>query len=137
MKFRKTKYNPLISIKIHFLIQMLMHHSELFHHVENFKKKRFLVEKKAKYFFIRAKMWGVKIEWREAWWRHGGWETSLAGPGGNSANPEARRSFLRGSWRLCTPSLISQRMSNGPKAFFQPNRSKWCANYSIFRSENL
>ena len=29
----------------------------------------------------------------------------FCGPGGNSANPEARRSFLRGSWRLCTPSL--------------------------------
>ena len=29
----------------------------------------------------------------------------FAGPGGNSANLEARRSFLRGSWRLCTPSL--------------------------------
>ena len=29
----------------------------------------------------------------------------FAGPGGNSANLEARRSFLRGSWRLSTPSL--------------------------------
>ena len=29
----------------------------------------------------------------------------FCGPGGNSANPEVRRSFLRGSWRLCTPSL--------------------------------
>jgi len=26
-------------------------------------------------------------------------------PGGNSANLKARRSFLRGSWRLCTHSL--------------------------------
>ena len=48
-------------------------------------------------------MRGVETEWREAWGRHGGWETSFAGPGGNSANPEARSSFLRGSWRLCTP----------------------------------
>ena len=24
----------------------------------------------------------------------------------NSANPEARRAFLWGSWRLCTPSLV-------------------------------
>ena len=30
----------------------------------------------------------------------------FAGPGGHSANLEARRSFLRGSWRLCTPSLM-------------------------------
>ena len=50
-------------------------------------------------------MRGVETEWREAWWRHWGWETSFAGPGGNSANPEVRRSFLRGSWHLCTPSL--------------------------------
>ena len=51
-------------------------------------------------------MRGVETEWRKTWWRHRGWETSFAGPGGNSANPEARRSFLRGSWRLCTPSLL-------------------------------
>ena len=55
-------------------------------------KKRFLVEIKAKYFFIGAKMRGV--------------ETGFAGPGVNSANPEDRRSFLRGLWRLCTPSLV-------------------------------
>ena len=30
----------------------------------------------------------------------------FAGPGGHSANLEAWRSFLRGSWRLCTPSLL-------------------------------
>jgi hypothetical protein len=36
-------------------------------------------------------------------------ETCFAGPGGNSANPEVRRSFLRGSWRLCTPSLVDIR----------------------------
>ena len=29
----------------------------------------------------------------------------FAGPGGHSANLEAWRSFLRGSWHLCTPSL--------------------------------
>ena len=46
---------------------MLMYHSELFHHVENFLKKRFLVERKAKYYFIGAKMRGVETEWREAW----------------------------------------------------------------------
>ena len=45
---------------------MLMYHSELFHHAENLKK-RFLVEIKAKYFFIGAKMRGVETEWREAW----------------------------------------------------------------------
>ena len=82
-----------------------MYYSELFHHVENFFFKRFLLEIQAKYFFIGAKMLCVETEWRKAWWRHGGWETSFAGPGGNSANPEARRSFLRESWRLCTPSL--------------------------------
>ena len=39
----------------------------------------------------------------------GGLVTSLRlGPGANSANPEVRRSFLLGSWRLCTPSLIPQ-----------------------------
>ena len=53
-------------------------------------------------------MRGVETEWKEAWWRHGGWETSFAGPGGNCANPEAWRSFLRASWRLCTPSLTTQ-----------------------------
>ena len=42
----------------------------------------------------------------------GGLMTSLrlgdgfAGPGGPSANLEARRSLLWGTWRLCTPSLI-------------------------------
>ena len=34
---------------------------------------------------------------------------SFAGPGGYSANLEVRRSFLRGSWRLCTPSLPGER----------------------------
>ena len=38
-------------------------------------------------------MQGEETERREAWWRHGGWETSFAGPGGNSANPEARGYF--------------------------------------------
>ena len=37
----------------------------------------------------------------------GGLVTSLR-LGGNSSNPEARRSFLRGLWRLCTPSLVCQ-----------------------------
>ena len=32
--------------------------------------------------------------------RHRG---GLTGPGGHSENLEARRSFLRGSWRLCIP----------------------------------
>ena len=36
---------------------------------------------------------------------NGGRLGDVAGPGGHSANLEARRSFLRGSWRLCTPSL--------------------------------
>ena len=81
---------------------MLMYHSELFHHVENFLKK-VLGGNKSQIFFIGAKMRGVETEWREAWGRHGGGGTSFAGPGGNSANPEARSSFLRGSWRLCTP----------------------------------
>ena len=59
-----------------------------------FFKKRFLVEIKAKYFLLETTMRGYETEWREAWWRHWGWETSFAGPGGNSANLEARRSFL-------------------------------------------
>ena len=46
---------------------MLMYHSEVFHHVENFLNKRYLVEIKAKYFFIGAKMQGVETELREAW----------------------------------------------------------------------
>ena len=54
------------------------------------------MEIKAKYFFIGAKMRGVETEWREAWGRHRGWETSFEGPGGNSANPEAWRSFITG-----------------------------------------
>ena len=45
-------------------------------------------------------MRGVETEWRDAWWRHEGWETRFAGPGGNFANPEVRRSILRGSWRF-------------------------------------
>ena len=44
----------------------------------------------------------TETEWRKAWWRHWGWETSFAGPGGNSANPEVWMSLLRGSWRLCS-----------------------------------
>ena len=63
-------------------------------------------------------MRGVETEWRKAWLRHGGWETSFAGPGGNSANPEARKSFLRGSWRLCTPSLV-QLSSAKPHASYR------------------
>jgi len=43
-----------------------MYHSELFHDVENFLKKRLLVEIRAKYFFIGAKIRGVETEWREA-----------------------------------------------------------------------
>ena len=35
----------------------------------------------------------------------------FAGPGGHSANLEARRSFLRGSWHLCTPSPTQQILS--------------------------
>ena len=35
--------------------------------------------------------------------RHG---DGLVGPGGHSANLKAWMSFLRGSWRLCTPSLV-------------------------------
>ena len=70
MKFRKTKYKPLISIQIHFLIQN-----------------------------VNVSFWTIS-----SWCPHGGWETSFAGPGGNSANPEVRRSVLR----LCTPSLAEQ-----------------------------
>ena len=51
------------------------------------------LECKSQIFFIGAKMRGVETEWQESWWRHWGWDTSFAGPGGNSANPEARRSF--------------------------------------------
>ena len=41
-------------------------------------------------------------------WRPG---DSFAGPVCHSANLEARRSFLRGTWRLCTPSLVPQTLS--------------------------
>ena len=44
-----------------------MYHSELFHQLRIFFKS-FLVEIKAKYFFIGAKMRGVETEWRKAWW---------------------------------------------------------------------
>ena len=33
------------------------------------------------------------------------YEDGFEGPGGHSESLEAWRSFFRGSWRLCTPSL--------------------------------
>ena len=79
VKFRKTKYEPLISVKIHILIQNVNVSFWTISSCWEFLKKRFLVEIKAKYFFIGAKMRGVETEWREAWWRQGGWGTSFAG----------------------------------------------------------
>ena len=39
----------------------------------------------------QIKLWGGETKWRRL---------------GDVANLEARRTFLRGSWRLCTPSLV-------------------------------
>ena len=44
------------------------------------------------------------VEARRRSQRHG---DGIAGPGGHSENLKAQ-SFLRGSWRLCTPSLPDQ-----------------------------
>ena len=49
----------------------------------------------------------------EAWRRIERHQDGFTGPGGNTANLEAARSFLRGSWRLCTPSLLTT-----PSLFF-------------------
>ena len=72
-----------------------MYHSELFHHVENFWKKRFLVDIKAKYFFLKPKCgaWrqnggrlgdvteaGRRFPGVGRWFcKSGGWEVILAG----------------------------------------------------------
>ena len=55
---------------------------------------------KAKYFFFEDQNAGCGDKMEEARRpsdRHG---DGFVGPGGHSANLEARRSFLRGSWRL-------------------------------------
>jgi len=57
-----------------------------------------MVEIKAKYFLLEPKCGA----WRQNGGRLGDFTEAgrpvFAGPGGNSANPEVRRSFLRGSW---------------------------------------
>jgi len=66
-----------------------MYHYKLFYHVEIFKKKRFLVDVKTKYFLLETKMWGVETEWRrlgDVSERHG---DSFMGPEGSSGNLEA------------------------------------------------
>ena len=45
---------------------MSMYHSELFHHVENLKKKVLGGGKKPN-ILIGAKIRGVETEWRKAW----------------------------------------------------------------------
>ena len=69
-----------------------------------FEKKRFLLDVKAKHFLLETKMQGVETEWR----RPG---DGFTRPGGHSANLEARRSILRGSWRLCAPYLVDCKMN--------------------------
>ena len=56
-----------------------MYHYKLFYHVEIFRKKRFLVDVKPKYFLLETKMRGVETKWRETWWRHRGRETVSRG----------------------------------------------------------
>ena len=65
--------------------------------------KKVLGGNKSQIFFLLEPKCGARGDKMAEAKRHG---DSFAGPGGNSANLEARRSFLRGSWRLCTPSLI-------------------------------
>ena len=57
---------------------------------------------------LETKMRGVETEWRRLGdGVRGTARDGFAGPRGHSAaNLEAQRSFLRGSWRLCTPSLV-------------------------------
>jgi len=49
------------------------------------------------------------LEARRCSEKHG---EDFAGPGGHSENLEAQMSFLRGSWRLCTFSLIVKSQRN-------------------------
>ncbi len=77
----------IISIKIHFLLQNVVSFWTISSCWEIFKK-RFLVEIKVKYFLLEPKC--------GAWRQNGGRLGDVT---------EARRSFLRGSWRLYTPSL--------------------------------
>ena len=44
----------------------------------------------------------------EAWRRSGRYGDGIAGPGDYSANMEARRSFLRGLWRLSTRPSVTR-----------------------------
>ena len=48
-------------------------------------------------------MRGVETKLAEAWRRGDRHGDKYTGPRGHSANLEAGRSFLWGSWRLCTP----------------------------------
>ena len=41
-----------------------MFHCKFFYYVEIFRKKRLLVDVKAKYFLLKTKMQGVETEWR-------------------------------------------------------------------------
>ena len=61
---------------------------------------------KAKYYLLETKNAGRGDRMEGALVTSRRLGDGFAGPGGNSANLEARRAFLRGSWRLCTPSLI-------------------------------
>ena len=59
------------------------------------------------YFYWRSKF-GRGDRLMEAWRRSGRYGDGIAGPGDYSANMEARRSFLRGLWRLSTRPSVTR-----------------------------
>ena len=84
-----------------------MYHFKLFYHVEIFRKKRFLVDVKAKFLISHDQNVGRGDRMADAQRRIERHGDSFAGPGGHSANLKARMSFFRGSWCLCSPSFLS------------------------------
>ena len=82
-----------------------MYHYKIIYHVEIFRKKKVFDGFKSQIFFIGDQNAGRGDRMAEARRRRKRLEDCFAGPGGLSANLEARRSFLRGSCRLCNPFL--------------------------------
>ena len=82
-----------------------MYHSELLHHVENFWRKVF-GGYKSQIFFYWSQNAGCGDRMAEGLVTLLRLGDSFAGPGGHSANLDAQRSFLWGSWSLCTPSFL-------------------------------
>ena len=113
VKFRKTKIKPLISIKMDFLIQIVYVSLWTILPCSDFSEKWFLVNVNAKYFLLETE------------WRRLGDTSRGTEPGGFSANLEAQRSFMQGSWGLCTPSLVGgERRSKEKWTWKEENKTK-------------